>query len=61
MATQLSGHIINYSGISQDIGVDDKTVKNGFIISFFLIKFSARHDGLFKHFCFAPGLAGKPI
>ena len=32
MAAQQNGQIINYSNISQDIGVDDKTVKNYFSI-----------------------------
>ena len=32
VAAQQSGQIINYSNISQDIGVDDKTVKNYFSI-----------------------------
>lgn len=32
LASQQSGQIINYSNISQDIGVDDKTVKNYFSI-----------------------------
>lgn len=32
VAAQQSGQILNYSNISQDIGVDDKTVKNYFSI-----------------------------